>query len=360
MASSSSGGTSKAFLPRTCAARDAGHFGCTFGSPPGVPGGGITGIDLAPVLGAGFTIPGSVFAVDAGGATTPFDRSSRSLSEGPGRASSRTTGGAAGCPWSAWALAWGGPGPAQARSRAATRRGPSASIRTCARPLRFRYGFFGLARRSTGPGRRTRPGLGHALGQLARIGAVARPAPAGLATALRLALAGLGHALRDLLLAGLVLLARRHGTLLYPEGRARRSGLYSPPLATLLLRRPRGRDDRAAPAGPDSADPGRPRRHGGGRRWRLVERLGLGRDVVPRHRLDVLLGHVLGEDAALGPDLDPVEVERHALGADAEEAAARDHELLDLPALGVDDGVLALAERLAVPAPAPAAVLVGG
>src|SRR4051794_29888407 len=44
-----------------------------------------------------------------------------------------------------------------------------------------------------------------------------------------------------------------------------------PPLAALLLRRPRGRDDRAPPAGPD---PGRPGRRGGGR-WRLVERLGL-------------------------------------------------------------------------------------
>src|SRR3954453_15496933 len=190
-------------------------------------------------------------------------------------------------------------------------------------------------------------GLGHALGQLARIGAVARPAPAGLATALHLALAGLGHARRDLLLAGPVLLALRHGTLLYPEGRARRSGPYPPPLAALLLRRPRGRGDRAAPAGPDAADPGRPGCRGGGR-WRLVERPGLGRDVVPRHRLDILLGHVLGDDAGLRPDLDPVEVERHVLGAEAEEAAARDHEALDLAARGVDDRVLDLAERLAV------------
>src|SRR4051794_15946958 len=90
-----------------------------------------------------------------------------------------------------------------------------------------------LARRSTGPGRRPRPGLGHALGQLARIGAVARPAPAGLATTLHLALAGLGHALRDLLLAGPVLLALCHRTLPCPEGRARRSGPYPPPLAAL-------------------------------------------------------------------------------------------------------------------------------
>src|SRR3954449_8915314 len=73
-----------------------------------------------------------------------------------------------------------------------------------------------LARRSTGPGRRTRPGLGHALGQLARIGAVARPAPAGLATALHLGLAGLAHARRDLLLAGLAPLALRHDTLPCP------------------------------------------------------------------------------------------------------------------------------------------------
>ena len=105
MASSSSGGTGKAFLPRTCAARDAGHFGCTFGSPPGVPGGGITGIDLAPVLGAGFTIPGSVFAVDGDGVITPFERSSSLLNEVPVGASSRTTGGDAGCPWLAWARA---------------------------------------------------------------------------------------------------------------------------------------------------------------------------------------------------------------------------------------------------------------
>src|SRR3954451_231750 len=122
-------------------------------------------------------------------------------------------------------------------------------------------------------------------------------------------------------------------------------GLYPPPLAALLLRPPRGGDERPTPAGPDAADPGRPGRHGGGR-WRLVERLGLGRDVVPRHRLDLLLGHAPGDDAALGPDLDPVEVERHVLGAEAEEAAAGDHQLLDLAALGVDDGVPDLAERL--------------
>src|SRR3954449_1134116 len=133
-------------------------------------------------------------------------------------------------------------------------------------------------------------------------------------------------------------------------------GLYPPPLAALLLRRPRGRDDRATPAGPD---PGRPGRHGGGR-GRLVERLGLGRDVVPRHRLDVLPGHVLGGDAALGPDLDPVEVERHVLGPDAEEAAARDHELPDLAGPGVDDGVPDPAERLAVRTLDRAADHVGG
>src|SRR3954453_7112889 len=216
-----------------------------------------------------------------------------------------------------------------------------------------------LARRSTGPGRRTRPGLGPALGQLARIGAVARPAPARLATTLHLVLAGLGHALRDLLLAGLVLLALSYGTLLYPEGRARRSGFYPATLAALLLRRLRGRDDRATPAGPDAADPGRPGCHGGGRR-RLVERLGLGRDVVLRHRLDVLLGHALGDDPALGPDLDLVEVERHGLGADAEEAAARDHEALDLAGSGVDDGVPDPAERLTVRALDRAADHVGG
>jgi len=41
----------------------------------------MTGIAVAPVLGAGFTIPGSVSAIDAGGAITPFERSSRSLNE---------------------------------------------------------------------------------------------------------------------------------------------------------------------------------------------------------------------------------------------------------------------------------------
>src|SRR4051795_7779501 len=81
------------------------HFGCTFGSPPGVPGGGMTGIDFVPVLGAGFTIPGSVFAVDGDGVITPFERSSSLLNEVPVGASSRATGGDAGGPWSAWARA---------------------------------------------------------------------------------------------------------------------------------------------------------------------------------------------------------------------------------------------------------------
>src|SRR5438067_6953002 len=113
------------------------------------------------------------------------------------------------------------PGEEQGRDESRPQRAgthPLSSLTVSLRLLRR------LVPGGAGLGRRTRPGLGHALGQLARIGAVARPALAGLATARHLALAGLGHALRDLLLAGLVLLALRHGTLLYPEGRARRSG----------------------------------------------------------------------------------------------------------------------------------------
>src|SRR3954453_7145884 len=80
---------------------------------------------------------------------------------------------------------------------------------------------------------------------------------------------------------------------------ARRPGLDPATLAALLLRRRRGRAARAPPAGPDAADPGRPGCHGGGRRGRLVERPGLGRDVVPRHRPDLLFVPALWDDAPL-------------------------------------------------------------
>src|SRR4051794_13054208 len=133
------------------------------------------------------------------------------------------------------------PGEEQGRGETRPQRAGTHSLSSVAIPLPL---LRRRARRSTGPGRRTRPGLGHALGQLARIGTVARPTPAGLATTLHLALAGLGHALRDLLLAGPVLLALCHRTLPCPEGRARRSGPYPPPLAALRPRRLRGRDDR--------------------------------------------------------------------------------------------------------------------
>src|SRR4051794_23343441 len=146
MASSSSGGTSTAFLPRTCAARDAGHFGCTFGSPPGVPGGGITGIDLAPVLGAGFTSPGSVFAVEAGGTITPSGRSGCSLGGGPVGGSPRAAGGATGSPWSAWARAWGAR-PARPRRGAGPRRNavPRCRYASALVPDGPRYGFLGAS-----------------------------------------------------------------------------------------------------------------------------------------------------------------------------------------------------------------------
>jgi hypothetical protein len=57
-------------LPRLCF-----YFGTIDGSPPGVPGGGITGV-LPPPTGAA-AIPGSI---PAGGQMTPFDCDSWSLS----------------------------------------------------------------------------------------------------------------------------------------------------------------------------------------------------------------------------------------------------------------------------------------
>src|ERR1700742_3434345 len=49
------------------------HFGMIFGSPPGVPGGGMTGVVPPPTAGA--AMPGST---PAGGQMMPFDRDSRS------------------------------------------------------------------------------------------------------------------------------------------------------------------------------------------------------------------------------------------------------------------------------------------
>src|ERR1700747_1073359 len=44
------------------------HFGCGPGGPPGVPGGGMTGVELGSGTGEGFDIPVSK---DAGGVVTP-------------------------------------------------------------------------------------------------------------------------------------------------------------------------------------------------------------------------------------------------------------------------------------------------
>jgi hypothetical protein len=61
---------------RTCGADDAGiggrgHLGIMVGSPPGVPGGGITGVRPPPTGGA--AMPGST---PAGGQIMPFERAS--------------------------------------------------------------------------------------------------------------------------------------------------------------------------------------------------------------------------------------------------------------------------------------------
>jgi hypothetical protein len=55
----------------------ADHFGMMLGSPPGVPGGGITGVTPPPTGGA--DMPGSI---PAGGQITPFERDSWSLKLG--------------------------------------------------------------------------------------------------------------------------------------------------------------------------------------------------------------------------------------------------------------------------------------
>src|SRR5690349_2575978 len=56
----------------------------------------------------------------------------------------------------------------------------------------------------------SRPGLAHPFAELARIGAVAAPALAGLATTAGLVLAALAHALLDLVLGALIALVARH------------------------------------------------------------------------------------------------------------------------------------------------------
>ncbi|EFI52297.1 hypothetical protein AfiDRAFT_0283 [Afipia sp. 1NLS2] len=53
------------------------HFGRTFGLPPGLPGGGITGMELLGGFGVGACISGST---PAGGHSTPSDWASVSPS----------------------------------------------------------------------------------------------------------------------------------------------------------------------------------------------------------------------------------------------------------------------------------------
>ena len=53
------------------------HFGRRFGSPPGLPGGGITGMELLGGFGAGACISGST---PGGGHNTPSDCASVSPS----------------------------------------------------------------------------------------------------------------------------------------------------------------------------------------------------------------------------------------------------------------------------------------
>jgi len=60
------------------------YFGCIVGFPPGVPGGGMTGVVPGVGSGTGAAMPGSV---PAGGRITPLFRSSCSLSVSPGRRS---------------------------------------------------------------------------------------------------------------------------------------------------------------------------------------------------------------------------------------------------------------------------------
>lgn len=119
---------------RIAVARHGGtaYLGCTVGSPPGVPGGGITGVVFGVGSGAGAWIPGST---PAGGRTTPRvtpDPSwTMSLPVGPpprgGGAGSTRSGGAGGSgdlPW----LGWASPGCAKAPLVSpATRSHPAAT-----------------------------------------------------------------------------------------------------------------------------------------------------------------------------------------------------------------------------------------
>ena len=63
------------------------YFGCTPGSPPGVPGGGMTGV--VPGFGSGGLAWGIGAVTSAGGRITPPVRSNRSLKLSPGRVSER-------------------------------------------------------------------------------------------------------------------------------------------------------------------------------------------------------------------------------------------------------------------------------
>jgi hypothetical protein len=78
------------------------YFGTTFGSPPGVPGGGMTGIVLLDEVGGLTSILGSTFF---GGGMTPPDLSRRSLRL-------PEFGGADDEPWPATFESAGDPGPA--------------------------------------------------------------------------------------------------------------------------------------------------------------------------------------------------------------------------------------------------------
>src|SRR3954468_21679525 len=103
--------------------------------------------------------------------------------------------------------------PGSAWNRPVRRAGRTAAAPSAHSAEWLPRGAARLVVRALAPRRDARPRLGHALAQLARIGAVARPAFAGFATALHLALAGLGHALRDLFLAALVTLFTCHGAI---------------------------------------------------------------------------------------------------------------------------------------------------
>ena len=119
-------------LPGRLVRSERPYCGRTFGSPPGVPGGGITGMVAAPpVSGGGWTMSGST--PGSAGAITPSERSSSSPSGTPvsgvvvGGSSgvvargvfSCTSGGAGGSGLSVCARASVGRDPTEATSRAA-------------------------------------------------------------------------------------------------------------------------------------------------------------------------------------------------------------------------------------------------